>query len=71
VTKPKLSLAGDMTGENHIGYLRNDGPIFHTIVRAPGGAVFTLGDHFEGCPVCKQHSVTLDDFHAFMRSQSS
>lgn len=69
--KPPLSLAGDMAGENHIGYLRGDAPVFHTIVRAPGGAAFTLGDHFETCPICKQHGVTLEDFHSFMAGQST
>jgi hypothetical protein len=69
--KPKLDLAGNMTGEAHIGYRRSDAPIFHTIARAPGGALFTVGDHFETCPICKQHGVTLKDFQAFMREHSS
>lgn len=69
--KPKITLAGDMTGQTHIGYPRTDAPIFHTIAAAPGGALFQIGDHFEACPVCKLHSVTLEDFHAFMRRHAS
>ncbi|HSX22576.1 MAG TPA: hypothetical protein VLE97_07370 [Gaiellaceae bacterium] len=69
--KPKLDLAGDMTGQTHIGYLRTDAPIFHTIAAAPGGALFQIGDHFEICPVCKEHGVTLSDFQAFMKAQAS
>lgn len=67
----KLQLAGDMTGETHIGYERRDVKIFHTIARAPGGALFTIGDHFDVCPVCKEHSVTLENFYAFMLTHAS
>ena len=67
----KLQLAGDMTGQTHIGYERRDAKIFHTIARAPGGAQFAIGNHFDVCPVCKEHSVTLEDFHAFMRTHAS
>ena len=67
----KIMLAGDITGQTHVGYHRNDAPIFHTIARAPGGAMFTIGDHFDTCPICKEHNVTLKDFHAFMRGHAS
>ena len=67
----KIMLAGDITGETHIGYLRSDVKIFHTIARAPGGAMFTIGDHFDTCPVCKAHDVKLENFHAFMRQHTS
>ena len=66
-----IMLGGDMTGQTHIGYRRNDAEIFHTIARAPGGAVFTIGDHFDTCSICKGHNVTLNDFHAFMRGHAS
>lgn len=47
-------------------YMRSDIPMFHTIVRAKGGSVFTLDGHFDQCEVCKEHKVTLADFEAFM-----
>ena len=70
-TPVTILLAGDMTGQTHIGYRRNDADIFHTIARAPGGAMFTIGDHFDTCSICKGHNVTLNDFHAFMRGHAS
>ena len=69
--KPVIQLAGDMTGQTHVGYRRTDAPIFHTIACAPGGAMFTIGDHFDTCPICKQHNVELEDFQGFMRSHAS
>ena len=67
----KIMLAGDMTGQTHIGYHRSDVEIFHTIARAPGGAMFMVDGHFDTCPVCKEHDVKLEDFHAFMRQHAS
>ena len=67
----RIMLAGDMPGQTHVGYHRDDAKIFHTIARAPGGALFTIGDHFDTCPICKEHDVTLKDFHAFMRQHTS
>lgn len=63
---PKLELAADYGGQNQIGFKRTDLPLFHTIARAPGGSVFTLDGHFDHCPVCKEHGVTLKHFDEFM-----
>lgn len=67
--KVKLEIADDFGGQRQIGFLRTDlngGKLFHTIVRAPGGAAFSVDDHFATCEVCKAHDVTQWMFHAFM-----
>ena|ERR1700730_9793472 len=62
----KLEAAVDLENQGHIGFKRRDVPIFHTIVRAPQGAKFTLDGHFDKCDICKAHGVTLSHFNAFM-----
>lgn len=65
----ELKIVDDFGGQRQIGFLRTDlngGKLFHTIVRAPGGAAFTVDEHFETCEVCKAHGVTQEMFHAFM-----
>lgn len=67
--KVELDIYDDLGGERQIGFLRPDfepSRVVHTIVRAPGGAAFTVDGHFETCEVCKRYGVTQDMFHAFM-----
>lgn len=71
MTKPEFKFAPDMAGQGHVGFMRTDASIFHTIARAPQGAIFTVGDHFETCSVCKSHEITEADFIAFMSSQNA
>jgi len=67
-----LEIFDDLGGQRQIGFVRPDfepSKVVHTIVRAPGGAAFTVDDHFANCEVCKRYGVTQDDFHAFMMSR--
>lgn len=61
-----LELFGAGDGLTVIGYKRQDLPLVHELVRAPGGTMFQLAHDFDGCPVCAAHSVTLADFDRFM-----
>lgn len=67
MAKPTLKVMDAMVGGlRHIGYVRSDLPVFHSIVAAPGGAVFQVADHFIRCDVCRKHKITEEDFHNFM-----
>jgi hypothetical protein len=67
---PELEIADDYGGQRQIGYRRSDLPLFHTVVRAPGGAAFVkvvVQDHFTNCAVCMEHGVNYQQFDAFMK----
>lgn len=62
----ELKALGSLAGDMNIAYQRTDAPLMHIIAKAPPGAAFTVGDHFDTCPVCKHHNVTYEQFHTFM-----
>jgi hypothetical protein len=69
VAKPTIKIADAMAGGlRHIGYDRDDLPMFHSIVAAPPGSAFTVDEHFAQCKVCRRHRVTQTDFFNFMRN---
>jgi len=68
---PKLTAVPSLDGKMNIVYERTDVPLMHVIVKADGGAPFTLEGHFERCPVCKHHGVTQSHFDEWYQKLQS
>lgn len=61
----KLQILPSLNGMGNVCYERDDG-IYHIIIQTPPGTVFSVGNHFDLCPICKKHGVTLKDMDYFM-----